>query len=266
MKFRILLKTVLLLLLLPASSEGKAWRGIVPLHSTRQDVERILGRSNDLCNCIYKSRMEVVTIDYSHETCMTNPTGWRVPRSTVLSINVSTVIPQKLSALNLDLSKFKVRRDLHTGALYYSNDEEGIMHQVTDKGLVALTVYYPSTEDLKLKCDQTKPESHLQMAFDEYGQITFNNEKARLDNYAAQLNHFAESTGYIVFYPASRKSLSKTQIRAQRAKSYLVQVRAVRPDRIVIIQGGCRRALTIELYLLPTTVAPPRPEPITCRR
>ncbi len=140
------------------------------------------------------------------------------------------------------------------------------MYQVSEDGMVPLAVYGPTSDDLKLRCSQNQPTSQLLPAFDEYGQLTLNNEKARLDNYAAQLNYLSDSVGYIVVYPMSEKSLSKSLRRARRARSYLVRVRGVKPSRISVIEGGCRDAFTIELYILPRTAPAPRPEPNVCRK
>jgi hypothetical protein len=259
------LKIILIIFLLVVSTQAKPWRGIVPLHSTRQDVERILGPSKDTCNCIYKTPTEVVTVTYARDNCTTNPRGWNVPQNTVVTINVSFTTSLKLADLNIDTIKYKQINDLHTPARYYSNDEEGIMYQVSEDGMVALAVYGPTSNDLKLKCDQSQSTSQLQPAFDEYGQITFNSEKARLDNYAAQLNYSSESIGYIVVYPTSEKSQPKSLRRARRAWGYLVRIRGVKPRRISVIKGGCRDAFTIELYILPRTAPAPLPEPSICR-
>lgn len=254
---------VLIIFLLVVSTQGKVWRGIVPLHSTRQDVERILGPSKDSCNCIYKTATEVITVGYARDNCTTNPKGWNVPRDTVVTINISFRNPPKLSELQFDIGKYKRTKDPHTPATYYSNEEEGTMYQVSEDGMVALAVYGPRSYDLKLKCDQSR--SDLQPVFDEYGQMTFDNEKARLDNYAAQLNFLSDSLGYIVVYPTSEKSHLKSLRRARRARSYLVQVRRVKASRLSVIEGGCRDAFTIELYILPRTAPAPRPEPSICR-
>jgi hypothetical protein len=259
------LNIVLITFLLVVSTQGKPWRGIVPLHSTRQDVERILGPSKDACNCIYKTPTEVITIDYARNNCTVNPQGWNVPSDTVVTINVSFTNPPQLSELQIDTGKYKRTRDLHTPATYYANAEEGTMYQVSEDGTVALAVYGPTSEDLKLKCDRPRYRSHPQPAFDEYGQMTFDSEKARLDNYAAQLNFLSDSVGYIVVYPTSGKSHLLSLRRARRARSYLVKLRGVKASRISVIEGGCRDAFTIELYILPRTTPAPHPEPGICR-
>ena len=95
--------------------------------------------------------------------------------------------------------------------------------------------------------------------FDEYGDITFNDEKARLDNYAIQLQNQPGSQGYIIAYGTcagdglcTHKSCIVAQKRAERAKDYLVNTRGIDAGRIVTVDGGCRSAVDVELWVVPT--------------
>ena len=54
--------------------QAKGWRGIVPLHSTRADVEQLLGppdRKGNKPVVSYDLEKEQVTIIYSREPCST---------------------------------------------------------------------------------------------------------------------------------------------------------------------------------------------------
>ena len=84
--------------------------------------------------------------------------------------------------------------------------------------------------------------------FDEYGNIRFNDEKARLDNFAVQLQNEPGSTGYIIGYGSCG---SEGLDRANRAKDYLVNTRGVDAGRIVVVDGGCRSELLVQLWLAP---------------
>ena len=90
--------------------------------------------------------------------------------------------------------------------------------------------------------------------FDEYGNIKFNDEKARLDNYAIQLQNDAGSQGYIIAYGACE---GEGQARADRAKNYLVNTRGIEAGRITAVDGGCREQLTVQLWVVPTGATPP---------
>ncbi len=90
--------------------------------------------------------------------------------------------------------------------------------------------------------------------FDEYGDIRFNDEKARLDNYAIQLQNSPGAQGYIIAYGNCEGA---AQARADRAKDYLVNTRGIDAGRLVTIDGGCRSDLTVELWIVPTGATPP---------
>jgi hypothetical protein len=90
--------------------------------------------------------------------------------------------------------------------------------------------------------------------FDTYGNIKFNDEKARLDNYAIQLQNEPGSTGYIIAYGSCT---GEGQARADRAKDYLVNTRGIDAGRIVTIDGGCRSELTVDLWICPTGATAP---------
>jgi hypothetical protein len=85
--------------------------------------------------------------------------------------------------------------------------------------------------------------------FDEYGNIAFNDEKARLDNYAIQLQNDPTSTGYIIAYADRTGPVGQAEARAQRAKDYLVNTRGIDASRITTIDGGCRETLAVELFV-----------------
>ena len=90
--------------------------------------------------------------------------------------------------------------------------------------------------------------------FDEYGNIRFNDEKARLDNYAIQLQNTAGAQGYIIAYGTCE---GEGQTRADRAKNYSVNTRGIEATRITTIDGGCRSDLSVELWVVPTGATPP---------
>jgi hypothetical protein len=90
--------------------------------------------------------------------------------------------------------------------------------------------------------------------FDEYGNIKFNDEKARLDNYAIQLQNQPGSQGYILAYGSCA---GEAQARADRAKDYLVNTRGIDASRLVTVDGGCRSDLMVELWIVPTGATAP---------
>ena len=98
--------------------------------------------------------------------------------------------------------------------------------------------------------------------FDEYGDIAFNDEKARLDNFAIELQNSPGSTGYIIAYGGRKpRRANEAQARADRAKDYLVNTRQIDSGRIVTVDGGYREDLTVELWICPTGAQTPAATP-----
>jgi hypothetical protein len=90
--------------------------------------------------------------------------------------------------------------------------------------------------------------------YDEYGNIRFNDEKARLDNYAIQLQNAPSSTGVILAYGTCA---GEAQARADRAKDYLVNTRGIDASRLTTVDGGCKADLAVELWLVPSGATAP---------
>jgi len=101
---------------------------------------------------------------------------------------------------------------------------------------------------------QVRPPAPVCTKFDEYGNIRFNDEKARLDNFAVQLQNQPGSTGYYIVYGSCA---GEGQARADRAKNYLVSNRGIDAARIVVIDGGCRAEFGVELWVCPQGATAP---------
>jgi len=86
---------------------------------------------------------------------------------------------------------------------------------------------------------------------DSYGDIAWEDEKARLDNFAIHLLESPEYTGYIFVYAGRRACPGEAQARAVRAKKYVVEVRGVDASRVVWRDGGYRESGSVNLHLSP---------------
>jgi hypothetical protein len=113
----------------------------------------------------------------------------------------------------------------------------------------------PSCTGTTASCTTTvKPAPQPARKFDEYGNIRFNDEKARLDNYAIQLQNEPGSQGTIIVYGSCT---GEGQQRGDRAKDYLVNTRGIEAGRITVVDGGCRSELTVQLWVVPQGAAAP---------
>jgi len=239
-------------------TDAKDWRGIVPLHSTRADVERLLGVSSHPCKCSYDLGSERITFIYSSEEdpCANGISYWpRVPRDTVLEILVRPKTKLLFSDLGFDKSKYKKVGDADLAYInYYTNNVEGVLVQVSACDDVVMNIYYRSAAD-----DNTPvcPEGSgildpaYPSKFDEYGHISFGEEKAHLDNFAIYLQSEFDAEGYIVVHTGKRSRISEAQKRAERAKKYVVTKHRIEVSRIVAAGFGDREERVIELIFRP---------------
>lgn len=131
-------------------TEAKDWHGIVPLHSTRADVEKLLGSPSEPGGTTYGLGNESASIVYASGSPCAE--GWRVPRDTVIRITVYSQARLKLSDLRLDESKYKKEDDLELFDFsYYTNTEEGLRITV-QQGRVDSITYLPAAQDIYLSC------------------------------------------------------------------------------------------------------------------
>ena len=140
------------------SSTAKEWCGVVPLHSTRADVERLLKVKPVRCGgnaCLYDLSDKTVFALYAAEpTCRNDDatTSWKVPAGTVIHITVNFKTPQSFSALDVDVTKYDrvPDKELH-GLVYLSDYDQGVRIETSGDMVRAITYYPAATED-HLRC------------------------------------------------------------------------------------------------------------------
>jgi hypothetical protein len=150
------------LLLVCASAKAKAWRGIEPLHSTRADVERILGPKVVRCGgsaCIYELEQEIAFVLYASDSSCKNDSAesaWMVPIGTVIEIGIHFKKDKPLSDLEFDIAKFEKVEDKHIrGLIYYVNVDEGLRVEGGSISARGVT-YFQSSKDNYLRCPKKK--------------------------------------------------------------------------------------------------------------
>ncbi len=87
--------------------------------------------------------------------------------------------------------------------------------------------------------------------FDEFPAIAYNDLKARLDNYAIEMQNDPTATAYVIVYPGTRGRPGEVQKNQTRIVDYLVNTRGISAQRIVTLVGPPRDALLVELWLCP---------------
>lgn len=94
--------------------------------------------------------------------------------------------------------------------------------------------------------------------FDEYGDINYEDEIARLDNLAVQLQSDPTAKGHVIIYRSRRDLPGLNYKHGFMVKNYLTRDRGISSERFVIIEGGVRSCMSVELWLVPSgATAPP---------
>ncbi len=159
-----MLCTVLFVMCITVDLQAKEWRGITPLKSTRADVERLLGKENELKR--YQFENERAYIFYSHAPCgmkgvteVTAKCRCLIPDGTVVSINVTVEETRRFSALKLNPREL-LKEFVLPGMYDYTDLKEGVKYTVDERtDQIAEIVYLPSAADCEalVKSNKTRP-------------------------------------------------------------------------------------------------------------
>lgn len=140
------------------TSATKEWCGIVPLHSTRADVERLLKVKPESCGgnaCLYDLPDKTVFVLYAAEpTCRNDDatTSWKVPRDTVIQFTVRFKTPETFAALDIDVTKYDRTPDKELRGLVYLSDYGKGVRMETSGDTVSAITYYSEEKDDNLRC------------------------------------------------------------------------------------------------------------------
>ena len=140
-------------------TQGNSWRGLTPLQSMREEVERLLGSPKDSVGkiFIYDTQAEKVHVWYSEGACKTSGIGqWNVPLGTVLQIRVYPKATILLRDLQFDMSKYQRLPDpnIPNWALYQNEDSGVLVQTKLENGCeqVEILTYEPTKKDSQLRC------------------------------------------------------------------------------------------------------------------
>ena len=97
--------------------------------------------------------------------------------------------------------------------------------------------------------------------FDECNNCSLNDQKARLDNLAVELQNDPSTRAYIIAYGGRMSPLGQVEKLISRARDYLVAHRGIDASRLTVVNGGFREEDSVELWLVPSGAAAPQPKP-----
>ena len=239
--------------------EGKGWKGLVPLRSTRRDVEALLGPPATVGGSSYQTNEATIFVSYSDGPCEERwPYGWNVDKDTVVSIVVSPREPGMFTGLKIDKNEYVQSRDSHINTrMRYTNNREGITLVVDEiTGRIGSFTYHPTDSQQKLQCPDAAnrlPVGGAQadpfFKFDAYGDLSPKLERERLDAVAAELLRRRDTKAYLIGYAGKIAHKGEAGARAACARDYLLKKHHIQADRIQAIDGGYRETSEMEVYV-----------------
>jgi hypothetical protein len=163
---RVLLIAACLLFVGANSASAKSWHGIVPLHSTRDDVRKVLGtpkRHGDSYDD-YELARYTVSVNYATENIFTPgddcdgpaPYWWgdyHVSVGTVLSVDVSFYPDIPLAKLKIpDLKKLPKGEPDSTLSVDYFDAKRGLEYAIRERKVHRITYGPSAVADAGLRC------------------------------------------------------------------------------------------------------------------
>lgn len=97
--------------------------------------------------------------------------------------------------------------------------------------------------------------------FDQFQSVAFDDDKARFDNLAIELQNAPDSQAYIIVYAGRTSRTGQADMLSRRTTDYLVTNRGIDAGRIVIVNGGYRDSDFFEIWICPPGAARPQPTP-----
>jgi len=110
--------------------------------------------------------------------------------------------------------------------------------------------------DCSASCSIQFPVPLVCRSFDEFPEIARNEEKARLDNFAIELQNDPFSKGYVIVNPGQNGRSGAAQTRSTKIVDYLVNSRGLDARRIVTVIGAPASDLMVHLSICPQGSVP----------
>ena len=94
--------------------------------------------------------------------------------------------------------------------------------------------------------------------FDECNNCSFDDQKARLDNLAVELQNDPTTRAYILAYGGRMSPVGQVEKLMSRARDYLITQRGIDASRLAVVNGGFREEDSVELWVVPSGAAAPQ--------
>lgn len=103
----------------------------------------------------------------------------------------------------------------------------------------------------------TPPREMPSRQFDVCCSCSFDDQKARLDNLAVEMQNDPSTMSYVIAYGGRRSRIGQADMLGDRARDYLVTNRGIDQSRITVLNGGFREEDCVELWVVPSGATTP---------
>lgn len=251
------LSCCVLILVLGAQTFGQGYKEIrkkiVPLYSSKEDVEKIPGLLEQKGQYStregkYKTRDEEITVYYAEVPCTYH--GWDVKSGTVLSYEITPLNPSKFDPAGLITNQLVEVSD-DAAYRYLTDVHSGIRYMIDPAGSLLSVEYFPSKQNGSLRC-RGFPE-YTPINYPMLDTFGFNNmsrwDVGLLANTLMRVEKIRDSEAYVfVYYPRNQKN--KTQWFKKKIENFAFNIFKADPKRVHIILGGLRDEGQIETYVI----------------
>lgn len=255
------------ILLFTCSSSGQLNTNIrneiVPLHSTRSDVEKIATLVGNIgSNYEYETKNEIFSVYYALERCVWH--GWNVKPDTVVSYTVYPKKPVEFDVVKKNLGQL-IKTSDDTGIAYFTEVIGGVEYQVDETlNLIRSITYTPSENDSNLRCKGFPKYNPAADGYEKYD--SYNIEKPSawdIGLVGGLLGVVGRSIGFkgYIFVYGKRGEKVTTQKLKRKIENFAYKIYKSNPQNLKVVFGGFRDKIEIELYLLPSKYPPPVAQP-----
>lgn len=245
------------------AQEEKTWKDIVPLYSSRTEVEEKFGKAKGDCDCIYETQNETITIRYVESLC---EDGWNVPKDTVLEFTVRLKFIKSIKKYNVDLSSFI---EVNDDAFYssYSNLQKGVRYYLSPYDELERIEYIPTSSnssDNKLRCKNFpsyNPMNTVYAPFLTYEIKNWKTDISEINNLIAGFRNLTDYKLYVFVYFSKGTSEKTKTSYVSTLRMYIKKNLKHNDKSIKVVYGGARDSSKVVSFILPENLPEPTPIP-----
>lgn len=273
---------IIAMLLLFSNTFAQGWRGIVPIHSTCQEVERELG--GNACgkkSATYNLPDETVTFIFAKDGCNEKWYGehYNISTGTLVGISVLPKVSKRLTIadLSVELSKFQ-KAVTHDGidVFKYISREVGMYFTALEDGQVLDVTYIPAASYDNLRCspstepnplDKLKVLGTPSIKIGSYDPASLDQESQLFCKLIQKLEEFSSRKGgkgpeamvYVIVYARQGAQVDEAKKIAEQVRGRLVTKYKIDTGKVFALDGGYRPDTVVELFIQPYGTNAPEP-------